>query len=64
MVHIYLYLAFMLYIFTCKSIIRNLENRLDFSTFLITVIKLMLPSVFFLLLGFFGFLHSWLNCWA
>lgn len=54
----------MLYIFLCKSIISNLENKLDFSTFLITVVKLMLPSVFFLLLGFFGFLHSWLNCWA
>ena len=24
----------------------------------------MLPSTFFLILGFFGFLHSWLNCWA
>jgi sterol O-acyltransferase len=24
----------------------------------------MLPSVFFLILGFFGFLHSWLNGWA
>lgn len=24
----------------------------------------MLPSTFFLILGFFGFLHSWLNLWA
>jgi sterol O-acyltransferase len=24
----------------------------------------MLPSMLFLILGFFGFLHSWLNCWA
>ena len=29
-----------------------------------TVIKLMLPSLFFLFFGFFGFLHSYLNMWA
>ena len=57
-------LAFILYVFLCREIIHSLENKLDFSTFMYTVIKLMLPSTFFLILGFFGFLHSWLNCWA
>lgn len=28
------------------------------------IINLMLPSVLFLIMGFFGFLHSWLNLWA
>lgn len=38
--------------------------KLDVATFALTVIKLMLPSTFFLILGFFGFLHSWVNLWA
>ena len=54
----------MLYLICCKENIENLSKKLDFSTFLLTVIRLMLPSVFFLILGFFGFLHSWLNMWA
>lgn len=29
-----------------------------------TIIRLMLPSVIFLVMGFFGFLHSWLNLWS
>ena len=48
----------------CKDTIEALENKLDFHTFLITILKLMLPSVFFLILGFFGFLHSWINLWS
>ena len=48
----------------CRDHIQKLEEKLDLSTFVLTVIKLMLPSVFFLMLGFFGFLHSWLNLWS
>jgi hypothetical protein len=28
------------------------------------VINLMFPSVLFLIMGFFGFLHSWMNMWS
>lgn len=48
----------------CKENIENLEQKLDFNTFLLTVIRLMFPSVCFLIMGFFGFLHSWMNLWA
>lgn len=48
----------------CKDNIEALEKKLDIHTILITILRLMLPSVFFLLLGFFGFLHSWLNLWS
>ncbi len=54
----------MLYVLICKPAIQKLDEKLDWSTLAMTIIKLMLPSVFFLILGFFGFLHSWLNCWA
>lgn len=54
----------MLYVLICKPAIEKLETKLDLATFSLTAIKLMLPSTFFLILGFFGFLHSWLNCWA
>lgn len=48
----------------CKENLENLGKKLDVNTFTLTVIRLMLPSVLFLILGFFGFLHSWMNLWA
>lgn len=54
----------MLYQSWCKPVIENLENNLDVSSLSSAVINLMLPSVLFLILGFFGFLHSWLNLWS
>jgi len=37
---------------------------MDFRSLSSAIINLMLPSVLFLIMGFFGFLHSWLNLWA
>lgn len=48
----------------CKPVIEQLENNLNFETLLSAVINLMMPSVLFLIMGFFGFLHSWLNLWS
>lgn len=54
----------MLYVIWCKPVIDNLANKLDLEVLLFTIINLMLPSVLFLIMGFFGFLHSWLNLWS
>ncbi len=58
------YVAFMVYILCCKNVIDELGKNLTFSNFIVSVLRLMLPSMLFLILGFFGFLHSWLNGWA
>ena len=48
----------------CKDTIEKLESKLDFAGLTYAIINLMLPTVIFLILGFFGFLHSWLNFWS
>lgn len=54
----------MLYQNWCKPVIEELEQKLDVQSLSSAIINLMLPSVLFLIMGFFGFLHSWLNLWA
>lgn len=54
----------MMYIVGCKYVIEDLSKNLTFTNFSLSILKLMMPSVTFLVLGFFGFLHSWLNAWA
>lgn len=54
----------MVQILCCKPVIENLGRNLTTTEFVTSVLRLMLPSMLFLILGFFGFLHSWLNCWA
>ena len=63
-VFIYINTAFIIYQSWCKPIIEDLEKKIDIPTLCSAIINLMLPSVLFLILGFFGFLHSWLNLWA
>eukprot|EP01130_Rhizamoeba_saxonica_P013391 TRINITY_DN5717_c0_g1_i3.p1 TRINITY_DN5717_c0_g1~~TRINITY_DN5717_c0_g1_i3.p1 ORF type:complete len:462 (+),score=36.47 TRINITY_DN5717_c0_g1_i3:373-1758(+) len=36
----------------------------DFKTLMLAVFKVMIPSLLFSILGFFGLLHSWLNAFA
>ena len=47
-----------------KKSILELEKKIDFGTLCSTIINLMLPSMLFLIMGFFGFLHSWLNLFS
>ena len=54
----------MVYSLCCKDVIEMLGKNLTWTQFCMSVLRLMLPSMLFLILGFFGFLHSWLNCWA
>jgi sterol O-acyltransferase len=56
--------AFIMYQSWCKGTIENLEKYLDLQALASTIINLMLPSMLFLVMGFFGFLHSWMNLWA
>lgn len=54
----------MVYRLCCVDVIEDLGKNLTLSNFVMSVLRLMLPSMLFLILGFFGFLHSWLNGWA
>jgi sterol O-acyltransferase len=54
----------MVYMLCCRDVVEGLGKNLTLSNFVMSVLRLMLPSMLFLILGFFGFLHSWLNGWA
>ena len=57
--------SFMLYVIICKPVINDIASKqLNWTNLLLGTLKITLPSMMFLILMFFGFLHSWQNAWA